>query len=104
MAKEHVDELERRRVLWAALTPAEWEAKGAEAEKRIAKMDDDELMDELCQRSPKPNVDELVMAGLLIDEAIKRRLLVPLTLEIADYWIDKWEEEKGDKERVSTRH
>ena len=60
-------------------------------------------MDELCRRSP-PNVDDLIASGLLMDEAIKRRILVPLTREIADDWIDKWEEEKGDKERVSTRH
>ena len=104
MTKQDVEaELERQRGLLSALTPEELEAKGAEAEKRIAAMDDDELMDELCRRSP-PNVDDLIASGLLMDEAIKRRILVPLTREIADYWIDKWEEEKGDKERVSTRH
>ena len=104
MTKQDVEaELERQRGLLEALTPEELEAKGAEAEKRIAAMDDDELMDALCRRSP-PNVDDLIASGLLWDEAIKRRIIVPLTREIADYWIDKWEEEKGDKERVSTRH
>ena len=115
MTKQDVEaELERQRGLLSALTPEELEAKGAEAEKRIAAMDDDELMDELCRRSPPnvddligrspPNVDDLIASGLLMDEAIKRRILVPLTREIADHWIDKWEEEKGDKGRVSTRH
>ena len=53
MTKQDVEaELERQRGLLSALTPEELEAKGAEAEKRIAAMDDDELMDELCRRSP----------------------------------------------------
>ena len=104
MPKQDVDaELERRKGLLAALTPDELEAKVAEAHKRIAAMDDEAVMDKLFL-SPKPNVDDLITSGLVWDEAIKRRILVPLTREIADYWIDKWEEEKGDKERVSTRH
>ena len=61
----------------SALTPEELEAKGAEAEKRIAVMDDDELMDELFRGHPKPNVDDLIASGLLMDEAIKRRILAP---------------------------
>ena len=72
MTKQDVEaELERQRALLEALTPQESEAKAAEAEKRIATMDDDELMDELCRRSPRPNADDLIGRGLMWDEATK---------------------------------
>ena len=64
---------------------------------------DDEVMDELGRRSPKPNADDLI-GGFVVGRGHQAAHPSPLTPEIADDWIAKWEEEKRDKERVSTRH
>jgi hypothetical protein len=99
-------EIERQRGLLATLTPHELKAKEAEVEKWIAGLDDDEVHDEMVwQMGRKPeDARDLIVSGLLHDEAIKRRILVPLTRDIAEAWIDRWEREKKDEERIATRH
>ena len=59
-------------------------------------MDKDEVAEEMywsiCHKPQ--TVDDLMMSGLIYDEAIKRRVLVRATQENVGAWLDKWDAEK----------